>query len=109
MDANRGSLTTPLIPTPPPTALVVTPSFDLIHKCLVHPGKEALQLMIRKELAIGLKDVPDNSKDFDCEACIRGKMTRGPFQSGHNATTVHLGRVHSDICGPLEVSSLGKK
>ena len=109
MDTDRGSPTTSVVPAPPPTALAVTPSFGLIHKRLVHPGKEALQLMIWRELAIGLKGIPDDSKDFDCEACIHGKMTRGPFQSGHSTATVCLGRVHSDVCGPLEVPSLGKK
>ena len=46
MNISQGSPVTSIIPVLPPTALVVTLSFDLIHKHLVHPGKEALQLMI---------------------------------------------------------------
>ena len=56
------------------TALTIVPSFDLAHKQLAHPGKDALQLMIQKRLVMGLDNVPDQSAGFDCEACIHGKM-----------------------------------
>ena len=70
---------------PPDTtaAIATTPSFDLLHKRLTYPGKDALQLMICKDLASGLSGVTDDAKDFDCIACIQGKMTQGPFQVGH--------------------------
>ena len=58
----------PITPLPTTTALAATPSFDLIHKRLAHPGKDTLQTMIRKELVSGLKGVPDESKDFTCDA-----------------------------------------
>ena len=89
-------------------ALVMPPSFDLIHKCLAHPGKDVLQQMIKRGLANRLTSIPDDSKDFDCIACIRGKMTWGPFQEGHVAAGSCLGRLHSDICGPMDAPSLGK-
>ena len=72
-------------------ALVAIPSFDLVHKRLAHPGKDALQLMIRRGLAEGLDQVPDESKTFNCIACIRGKMVQGPFQHGHDQATEQLG------------------
>src|SRR5258708_10843745 len=90
-------------------ALTTAPSFDLMHKCLAHPGKDALQAMICRKLAVGLDDVPDDSKDFDCEACVHGKMTRAPFQKGHDTAREHLGCLHSDVCGPMETTSLGKR
>ena len=75
---------TPDIPlTDATTALVVTPSFDLLHKWLAHPGKDALQLMIRDKSVRGLPDIADDAKDFDCKSCIQAKMTHGPFQAGH--------------------------
>ena len=89
-------------------ALAMTPSFDLLHKRLAHPGKDALQMMIRKDLAGGLTDIPDDAKDFDCLACIKGKMVRGRFQDGHDTATKHLGCLHSNVCGPMDVPSLGK-
>ena len=35
-------------------------------------------------------------------------MVRALFQSGHEVAHVHLGHVHSNVCGPMEVTSLGK-
>ena len=58
-------------------ALAMMPSFNLLHKWLAHPGKDVLQMMIRKDLAGGLTDIPDDAKDFDCLACIKGKMVCG--------------------------------
>ena len=49
-------------------------SFNLLHKQLIHPGKDALQLMICKNLVVGVAGVPNDSKDFNCVACIHGKM-----------------------------------
>src|SRR5258708_3133878 len=90
-------------------ALTAAPSFDLMHKPLAHPGKDVLQAMIRRKLAVGLDDVPDDSKDFDCEACVHGKMTRAPFQKGHDTARECLGRLHSDVCRLMETTSLGKR
>ena len=90
------------------TANVATPSFDLIHKRLAHPGKDALEQMIRNVSVLGLENVQGDARNFDCIACIQGKMTRAPFQSGHHTATTRFGRIHSDICGPMEVISLGK-
>ena len=90
-------------------ALVMPPSFDLVHKRLAHPGKDVLQQMIKRGLANRLTSIPDDSKDFDCVACICRKMTWGPFQEGHVAAGSRLGRLHSDICGPMDVPSLGKR
>ncbi len=84
------------------TAFVILPSFDLVHKWLAHPGKDTLQQMIHNNLVNGLTDVPDDSKNFDCIACICGKMTWGPFQDGHPIACKRLGYLHSDICGLLE-------
>ena len=63
--------------------------------------------MIRKELVNGLKGVADDSRHFTCDACVCGKMVQGPFQDGHRHTDEHLGRLHSDVCGPMDVISLG--
>ncbi len=36
-------------------------------------------------------------------------MTRAPFQKGHDVAKQRLGRLHSDVCGPMETTSLGKR
>src|SRR5258708_40190830 len=64
--------------------------------------------MICRKLVVGLDDVLDDSENFDCEACVCGKMTRAPFQKGHNTAKECLGCLHSDVCGPMEMMSLGK-
>ena len=65
--------------------------------------------MICRKLVVGLDDVLDDSENFDCEACVCGKMTRAPFQKGHNTAKECLGCLHSDVCGPMEMMSLGKR
>jgi len=90
------------------SALVATPSFDVIHKRLAHPGKDALEQMIRNGSVLGLNNIQGSANDMDCVACIQGKMTRASFQSGHEVAPTRLGRIHSDLCGPMEVTSLGK-
>ena len=106
---------------PPPTSkihnthtdhafsLTISPSFDLIHKRLAHPGKDTLQQMIKGRLVHGLEDIPSELGDFDCIACIQGKMICGPFLDSHERAGEHLGCLHSDVCSPMEVQSLGKK
>ena len=71
-------------PTTNPVTLITSPSFDLIHNQLAHPGKGMLQQMIAKQTVIGLQNVLREPKDFDCTACIQGKMTWAPFGSSHN-------------------------
>ena len=65
--------------------------------------------MICKKLVMGLDDIPDDPQGFDWEACIHGKMVRAPFQKGHEVTRECLGCLHSNICGPMETMSLGKR
>jgi len=64
--------------------------------------------MIQEKLTVGLDNVSNDMRGFDCIACIQGKMTCGPFQAGHETAPEHLGRLHSDVCGPMDVPSLGK-
>ncbi len=68
-----------------------------------------LQLMICQNLIISLDGVPSDSENFDCEACICGKMMRAPFQRGHDVANKCLGHLHSNVCGLMEMMSLGKK
>src|SRR5260370_14947711 len=66
--------------TPDTTAaLTMVPSFDLLHKCLAHPRKDTLQLMIQRKLVDGLDDISGDMRGFDCKACIRVKMVCGSF------------------------------
>ena len=55
----------------------------------------------------GLK-CSDTDFDKQCEACVLGKMKKIPFQKQTvHRTTELLELVHSDVCGPMNVDSLG--
>jgi len=52
---------------------------------------------------------PNSGRDkFECEICVRGKMTRSPFPKASERKSELLEIVHSDVCGPMRVESNGK-
>jgi len=57
---------------------------------------------------ISIKDVSDISKDFTCEVCLQGKMSRRPFPKKSERESNLGDLIHSDICGPMRVISNGK-
>lgn len=48
----------------------------------------------------------DNTAPF-CDACVLGKMHRLPFPQSESKTLRVGELVHADLCGPMEVNSLG--
>jgi transposase InsO family protein len=42
-----------------------------------------------------------------CRGCTLGKNTKGPYPSSDSRSKGILDLVHSDVCGPMTVSSLG--
>jgi transposase InsO family protein len=84
-------------------------SLDLIHKHLGHLNIASLQHAIHQGAVAHVDDVIDTTtNEIFCNACIQGKMSSTPFQVGHVCTTMHVEHVHSNICGPFEVKSLGR-
>lgn len=47
-----------------------------------------------------------NKKIASCETCILGKHAKLPFKQSVSNTTAVLELVHTDLCGPMQVSSL---
>ena len=45
--------------------------------------------------------------DALCEPCVLGKQHRNPFKPSSSAATRPLALVHTDLCGPLPVTSMG--
>ncbi|GBL87266.1 Retrovirus-related Pol polyprotein from transposon TNT 1-94 [Araneus ventricosus] len=45
--------------------------------------------------------------NFDCEICIKGKLTKSPFTNVHSRSNVKLKILHTDLCGPMKVRSIG--
>lgn len=80
-----------------------SPSQQLWHRRLGHLNKRSMDLL-RKGMANGI-----NYTDSDyspCVACIEGKQARLPFpKKSYSRASEKLGLIHSDLCGPMSVSS----
>lgn len=48
-----------------------------------------------------------NESKFDCDICLRGKMTRAPSPKKYERVTELLDIIHADVCGPMRVQSNG--
>ena len=48
-------------------------------------------------------------ESFDtCESCLRGKMTKSPFNKQGERASDLLGLIHTDVCGPLSTTARGE-
>ena len=77
------------------------------HRRLGHLSESSLQKLAKLKMADGFDYDPQRNIDF-CKSCIEGKIHRQPFpKEGGKRSTELLGLVHSDVCGELNVKSLG--
>ncbi|GBM47188.1 Retrovirus-related Pol polyprotein from transposon TNT 1-94 [Araneus ventricosus] len=92
-----------------------TPSsgdFLKLHARLGHLNKIDMMTAIKNCSFEGLKC--SNLKcsntyisNFDREIGIKGKLTISPFKNVHSRSNVKLKILHTDLCGPLKVKSIG--
>ena len=79
---------------------------QLWHQRLGHVNQQRLKAAVRDSLIEGIEKC-DGDLPF-CQGCVEGKQKRKPF---HGLSGVQrkkkLQLVHSDICGPMSISSLG--
>ena len=77
------------------------------HRQFGHLGVRNLQKLAKDKLADGFDY--DLSKGIDfCESCTEGKHHRNRFPtSGGKHSEEPLGLVHTDVCGKMNVRSLG--
>lgn len=52
-------------------------------------------------------NVKEEPEDSNCEICIQGKMMRLSFPKESDQKTAKLELIHTDICGPMRVTSNG--
>lgn len=78
----------------------------LWHRRFGHLNFKSLTQLSEKELVTGMPKI--GVCDKTCDVCLKGKQTRLPFadQSPMRASSP-LHAVSSDICGPIEVPTLG--
>ena len=75
---------------------------NLWHRRLAHVGEKGLNELAKKSLIPLAK-----CKINPCDYCLFGKQHRVSFQKRSRRRDNKLELVHSDVCGPLEVESLG--
>lgn len=76
---------------------------ELLHQRLGHLSEGGMMRL--KDMVEGFTF---NGKLLDCVSCIKGKMHRQPFPKGKAKRAKELlGIVHTDLCGPMSVSSIG--
>lgn len=73
----------------------------------MHLNLKDLREAVRNGTIHGLS-IDDVSEDFDCEICLRSKMTRPSFPKESKRETEIGDIIHSDVCGPMRVLSNGK-
>ena len=74
------------------------------HRRFGHVNNKTLLKMASLGCTNGLALFNDDVSTF-CEGCVMGKMQRLPFKHGHEKATVPGQRIHSDICGPIQVTT----
>ncbi|CDF39395.1 unnamed protein product [Chondrus crispus] len=99
------------------SAHVVT--LQTLHERMAHVNVQGIASMIHNNVVSGINvrqsDVitaiypTSDNHSFICPACVFGKATRSviPKQRSSSRAQNCLDLVHSDVCGPLEVQSVG--
>ncbi|KAK2429544.1 hypothetical protein QL285_027973 [Trifolium repens] len=88
------------------TTTVSEDAEEVWNKRYGHLNFRSLSDLNSKNLVHGLPKI--SVKNSICEVCVKSKQSISPFVSeAPKRATVALQVVHSDICGPFEVPSLG--
>ena len=78
--------------------------YSLWHKRLGHISRERMERLIKNEI-LSYLDFTDLNI---CVGCIKGKQTKHTKKWATRSTQL-IEIVHTDICGPFDVSSFGKE
>lgn len=70
---------------------------------------DSIKQLLKINLAIGIK-IQDCKHNLQCTACVKVKLTEMPYpkKSDYRAKNT-LDSLHTDICGPMQVDTLGGK
>ena len=80
-------------------------SVELWHRRFGHLNVQPFRKAVLEAAIEGIENV--FVPKFECGGCVAGKQHREPFAISFSLAEKLLGFVHSDVCGPLEVQSLG--
>ncbi|RYG64414.1 hypothetical protein EON64_14045, partial [archaeon] len=81
-------------------------SHELLHKRMGHAGWPSLKKTAEATTGLELEPV-GGDETLSCEHCIIGKFTRLPFEPSTSPRYLLGQYLHSDLCGPLTVSTMG--
>mgnify|MGYP003740606461 FL=1 len=76
---------------------------NLWHKRLAHMSEKGLKILAKKSLIPFAEGTVLNP----CDYCLFGKHHRVSFNTSSKRKTELLDLVYSDVCGPIEVESIG--
>ena len=75
------------------------------HQRLGHLNFAEMRHMLHSQAVKGL-EMSGAIDRVKCDTCIAGKLTAAPFKSSETTTKEPLELIHSDLCGPMRVSSV---
>lgn len=81
-------------------------SFEEWHMKMGHLNIRDLVSCDRKGAVEGM-NLGSVQDDLICEICLSEKMTKTPFPKSSTRTSKLLEIVHSDVCGPMSIRSIG--
>jgi len=84
--------------------VATTEDHNLWHRRLGHLNRKGMKIL-RANKSSGLDNIPVSERT--CETCVSGKHCKQPFEYSHKRAKNVLDLVHSDLCGPMSVSSVG--
>lgn len=76
------------------------------HQRFGHLNVNDLKKLHTNNMVKGLQ-LNNKNTNFDCVICAKSKIHQLPYRISEHKEKERLGLVHSDICGPFEVQSLG--
>ena len=85
-------------------------SWDLWHRRLAHLGVDSMKLLfggLSTGSSIARTNPPSSNEARSCEGCVMGKIVRPAFHSSSSHAKAILDLVHTDLCGPMGVKSMG--
>ncbi|TFK16589.1 hypothetical protein FA15DRAFT_554396, partial [Coprinopsis marcescibilis] len=78
---------------------------SLLHRCLCHHNIMDIKKLISGNLGTSLTLTSTAKPDPICEPCLAAKMHSGSFPSTGHTNSAPLELSHTDLHGPLSVSS----
>jgi hypothetical protein len=77
----------------------------ILHAIFGHLSFRILSLLQKHSMVKGLPIFKE--KNLPCESCILGKHKRTRFPQSSTQDKQHLELVHTNLCGPMQIKSIG--